>query len=59
MEMRVDEQVSGWKKATNSMQQDGRKEMLTDEQASSWRKTLALAQVKNQNSVLQGKKEPK
>ena len=29
--MLTDEQASSWKEATNSIQQDGRKEVLTDE----------------------------
>ena len=33
--MLVDEQIASWKKAMNSIQQNGRKEMLTDEQAPS------------------------
>ena len=42
--MLTDEQASSWKKAMNSFQQNGRKEMLTDERASSWKKTINLIQ---------------
>ena len=38
--MLTDEQASSWKKARNSIQQNGRKEMLTDEQAASWKKAM-------------------
>ena len=38
--MLTDEQASSWKKAMNSFQQNGRKEMLTDERASSWKKAM-------------------
>ena len=38
--MLTDEQASSWKKAMNSIQPDGRKEMLTDKQASSWQKAI-------------------
>ena len=38
--MLTDEQASSWKKAMNSIQQNGKKEILTDEQASGWKKTM-------------------
>ena len=42
--MLTDEQASSWKKAMNSIQQNGRKEMLTDEQDSGWKKTMKSIQ---------------
>ena len=32
--------ISSWKKATKSIQQDGRKEMLRNDQASSWKQVM-------------------
>ena len=42
--MLTDEQASSWKKAMNSIQQDGRKKMSTDEQASSWKKAIGFSE---------------
>ena len=36
--MLTDEQASSWKEAMNSIQQNGRNEMITDEQDSGWKK---------------------
>ena len=50
--MVTDEIASSWKKAMNSIRQNGRKEMLTDEQASSWKKAKNSIQQNRRKEML-------
>ena len=48
----ADPLVSGSDKAMNSIQQNGRKEILTDEQASSWKKAMKSIQQDGRKEML-------
>ena len=44
--------ASSWKKARNSIQQNGRREMLTDEQAPRWKKGMNSIQQNGRKQML-------
>ena len=50
--MLTDEQASSWKIAINSIQQNGRKEILTDDQASSSKKAMNSIQQDGRKEML-------